>query len=196
LYADEPILTQPAAEALKQAFFANLASLLNLTTSSVNVTAEFLAANVSETSPAEDMTTYMAYVYSDQNSVEGWDEIGAPLTELYKSLNNGASPPVDPPVNISWADGQNATTRARFPESQARRVNFETFYNEKILPSDEETCSESIFAHSYHLPPALSKVTPSVTALTIGWYNGVEQSMYSPCPPSFLQSQQYSAAES
>jgi hypothetical protein len=82
LYADEAPLSQPVAEALKQAFFANITSFLNLTTSSVNVTAEFIASNVRETSLPPNQSVYMAHVCGDQNSVEGWDQIGKPLTEL------------------------------------------------------------------------------------------------------------------
>jgi len=60
----------------------------------------------------------MPHVYADQRGIEGWNEIGVPLAKLHKPLNNGASPPAgNPPGNVSWTDGQNETTRVRFPES-------------------------------------------------------------------------------
>ena len=174
LYADEAPLTQPDAEALKQAFFTNVTKALNLTTSSINITSSFLSYNVSQTSPPTDVADFMQYVYSDQNSVEGWDEIGKPLTQLYQELYAGASPPAgDPPVNISWLDGQNPSTRARFPESQRRRAVFADWWNSEVQKNSSETCTESIFAHSYHTAPTLVKVTATTPVLTYGWYNGV-----------------------
>jgi hypothetical protein len=183
MYTDQPPISQPAVETLIQEFFANITAFFNMTTSSVNVTETFLASNVSETSPPQDQVEWMFHVYADQNSVEGWDQIGSPLTDLYKSLHNGASPPAgDPPVNISWTDGQNATTRARFPESQRRRAKFGDFWNAEIVKADNLTCSESIFAHTYHTPPSLSKVAAPPLELPPGWYEGVyiSKSPYAP----------------
>jgi hypothetical protein len=77
----------------------------------------------------------MYYVYSDQNSVELWNEVGAPLAELYASNNNGAFPPADPAVNLSWTDRVNATTIARYPQSVQRRLNFAEWYNTHIILS-------------------------------------------------------------
>jgi len=102
LYADEAPLSQPAAEVLKKSLFSNSTASLNLTASPMNVTAAFIASKVSENFPPRDQSTYMSHVYADQKGIEGWNEIGAPLAKLYKSLNNGASPPAgDPPGNIS-----------------------------------------------------------------------------------------------
>jgi len=97
--------------------------------------------------------------------------------------NNGASPPAgDPPVNISWTDGQNETTRARFLESQRRRAKFgdwwRDWWNKEVLRKSNGTCSESIFAHSYYIPPTLAKVTPTESTLTVGWYNIVAMSEF------------------
>lgn len=175
-YADQPTnISQPAAKELIEAFFANLTAAFNLSKASINMTQAFLDANVSASDPPQTQAMFMKNVYADQNSVQGWDEIGAPLTEAYGKIpgNAGASPPVDPPVNVSWVDGQNETTRLRYPESQRRRLAFADFYNKQVLPANEKTCSEYIFAHSYHTPPSMAKVAPHTATLVVGWYDGL-----------------------
>jgi Asp-tRNA(Asn)/Glu-tRNA(Gln) amidotransferase A subunit family amidase len=169
------VLSQPAARDMVESFFASVAAALSLETSSINMTASFLAANLSETNPPEHMSIFMHYVYSDQNSVQGWDRIGAPLAEAYGKIpgQTGAFPPVDPPVNISWADGRNATTRARYSESQRRRAAFADWFNSAVQPASEATCSEHILAHTYHTPPDTVKTRPTAAGLTPGWYDGV-----------------------
>lgn len=42
-----------------------------------------------------------------------------------------------------------------------------------MVPTCNGTCSVSIFAHSYHKPPTLAKVTPTESTLTVGRYNDV-----------------------
>ncbi|KAK3316257.1 amidase signature domain-containing protein [Apodospora peruviana] len=177
-YADQPTnVSQPAAADLIETFFAAMASALDLdpVSASINMTAAFLSANISQTSPPETMTDFMRYVYSDQNSVQCWDQIGSPLAEAFSQIpgQKGAFPPVDPPVNISFADGQNATTRARYPESQRRRQVFGEWFNRVVLPANRETCSEYIFAHTYHGLPTTVKTDPATARLTGGWYDGV-----------------------
>lgn len=136
------------------------------------MTATYIAQNISGTSPPESFTTYMEWVYGDLNNVQGWDAIGEPLVAAYGAQNNGAYPPLDPPVNQSWADGANSTTRARYNESDRRRAEFGDFFNTYILPSSNETCSESIFAHSYHGPAGDAKTALTRMTLLVGWYNG------------------------
>jgi Asp-tRNA(Asn)/Glu-tRNA(Gln) amidotransferase A subunit family amidase len=127
-------LTQPAAETIKIELFDKVASALNMTTTAVNVTASWYENDVTE-GLNESIIDYMYYVYSDQNSVELWNEVGAPLAELYASNNNGAFPPADPAVNLSWTDRVNATTIARYPQSVQRRLNFAEWYNTHIILS-------------------------------------------------------------
>ena len=177
-YADQPTnVSQPEAAELIENFFAAMTSALDLDSNptTINMTDAFLTANVSETNPPEVMGDFLRYVYSDQNSVQCWDKIGKPLAEVYAQIPGqiGAFPPVDPPVNISFADGQNATTRARYPESQRRRQVFGDWFNKEILPTNDETCSEYIIAHTYHGPPNTIKVDPATARLTGGWYDGV-----------------------
>ncbi|KAM7188603.1 Amidase signature domain containing protein [Naviculisporaceae sp. PSN 640] len=177
-HADPPTnlsAVQPEAAALVENFFASLSTALNLSTDTppINLTSTFLTSNISQTDPPLPPSEYMKYVYSDQNSVQCWDEIGKPLSEIYAAQFHGAFPPVDPPVNITFADGQNATTRARYPESQLRRELFGAWFNKEVLPTNNETCSEYIFAHTYHSAPNTVKVDPATARLTNGWYDGV-----------------------
>jgi len=144
-------LTQPAAGTMKLEFFDKVASTFNMTTTTVNVTASWYENDVTE-GLDESITDYMYYVYSDQNSVELRNEVGAPLAELYAS-NNGAFPPSDPAVNLSWTDGVNATTIARYPQPVQRRLSFAEDYNTNIIPPSNETCTQSIIALSIHIPP-------------------------------------------
>lgn len=168
-YADE-ILEQPEAEAMKNDFFANVSTALNLTTSSVNFTETWLATGPSDGEPVEE---YMAYVYSDQNSVQFYEEIGKELNELYGASNNGSHFPADPMVNATWYDAQNETTRARLPSSIHRREAFEKWFGANILRGSKATCSESIFAHSLHVPPGREKVTYAEPSVASYYWHGV-----------------------
>jgi hypothetical protein len=175
-YAEQPTLAQPAAAAMIDEFFAGMVGVLNLTDDdSLDMTEAFLAENVSATDPPQNQSTWLYNVYSDQNNVQGWDAIGAPLFRDFAAIPGleGASPPLEPPVNQSWADGQDPVTRARYPESQRRRKAFGDWFNEAVLPSSEETCSEFLFAHSYHIPPNTVKTDAAKTTHVIGWYDGL-----------------------
>lgn len=175
-FDEQPNITQPAAAAMIDSFFLEMAQVLNLSDEdSMNITESFVEGNASQTNPPESPTLFMANVYSDQNNVQCWDEIGEPLTAAYGAISGreGASPPVDPPVNLTFVDGQNETTRARYPESQRRRQVFGDWFNEYMLPSNNETCSEYLFAHSYHIPPTTVKTDPAQANLVPGYYDGL-----------------------
>lgn len=169
-YADEAPLVQPEAEAMKLAFFANVSAALDMSTSSVNMTSTWFSSGPA---PNQTIADYMHYVYSDQNSIQFYEKIGLELDELYKAYNNGSHFPADPMVNSSWYDAQNATTRARLPESVGRREKFAEWFNTHILPSSDSTCSESIFAHSYHIAPGYEKITPTDPGVAAYYWNGV-----------------------
>ncbi|KAJ4301513.1 hypothetical protein N0V90_003606 [Kalmusia sp. IMI 367209] len=168
-YADEGPLVQPEAETMKLAFFANVSASLSLSTSSINMTETWLLKGPTNQSISE----YMTYVYSDQNSIQFYNEIGRELNELYGAYNNGSHFPADPMVNASWHDALNSTTQARLPESIRKRKLFSSWFNTHILPSSNSTCSESIFVHSYHTAPATEKITKRPVGLTTYYYNGV-----------------------
>lgn len=169
-YADEPALVQPEAEAMKLAFFDKVVTALNMTTSSINVTETWLANGPSN---GEPIASYMTYVYSDQNSIQFYEQIGKPLAERYAALNNGSYFPADPIVNASYYDAQNATTIARHPHSVRKRELFGQWWNENVQKSSKETCSESFFAHSLHTAPGSEKVTNTPVGVTTRYYSGV-----------------------
>ncbi|KAH7395015.1 amidase signature domain-containing protein [Phaeosphaeria sp. MPI-PUGE-AT-0046c] len=169
-YADEPALVQPEAEAMKLAFFANVSAALGMKTSSINMTSTWISNGPMSN---QSIAAYMQYVYSDQNSIEFYEKIGLELDELYRAYNNGSHFPADPMVNSSWYDARNATTRARLPQSISRREAFASWFNTHILPASNATCSESIFAHSYHILPGNEKITPADTGVAAYYWNGV-----------------------
>ncbi|KAF2730630.1 amidase signature enzyme [Polyplosphaeria fusca] len=169
LYADE-VLVQPEAKAMIDDFFAQVSTALNMTTSSINVTETWLESGPSQ---GESVSSYMAYVYSDQNSIQFYEKIGLELNELYKAYNNGSHFPADPMVNASWYDAQNATTIARLPHSVRKRELFEEWWSTNVLKASNATCSESIFAHSLHIPPATEKVTYSPPNVASYYWHGV-----------------------
>jgi Asp-tRNA(Asn)/Glu-tRNA(Gln) amidotransferase A subunit family amidase len=169
-YADELPLVQPEAEAMKLAFFANVSDALNFSTSTVNMTETWMSDG-----PAinQSISSYMQYVYSDQNSIQFYEKIGLELNEIYGEYNNGSHFPADPMVNASWFDALNETTQARLPESIRRREAFASWFNTHILPSSNTTCSDSILAHSYHILPGNEKVTPGGVHVASYYWNGV-----------------------
>ncbi|KAK5651907.1 hypothetical protein OQA88_11566 [Cercophora sp. LCS_1] len=168
-------VTKPAAAALIEDYFTSLISLLSLSPASVNMTSSFLLHNISQSSPPVPPSEFMKFVYSDQNSIQNWEHIGKDLVSKFAQIpgQEGALPPADPPVNITWTDALNKTTIARYPESQRRREVFGDWFNQHVLPGNNETCSEYIFAHSYHAPPGTVKTDPATARLTGGWYDGV-----------------------
>ncbi|KPI40609.1 Amidase 1 [Cyphellophora attinorum] len=169
-WADEPALTQPEAEAMKLEFFTKVETLLQAKTTTVNLTSSFRANVINET-----FQSYYFYVYQDQNSAQSWDLIGKPLAEAYGAANDGAFPPLDPAVNLT-ADGVNATTRARYNESVHRREQYAEWFNTYILPTDPETCTSAIVAHSLHVPPSTVKVDQTKVHLVEGYGSGLEAS--------------------
>jgi Asp-tRNA(Asn)/Glu-tRNA(Gln) amidotransferase A subunit family amidase len=172
-WSDEAPLTQPAAEAMKQNFFSNVTTALNLTTFSRNLTASHI-----EVFGTGNYSEYYNTVYADQNSVQFYDEIGADLVETFGALNDGAFPPSDPVVNLTFADGVNETTRARYPESQAKRAAYAEWFNTEILPAsnDSAVCTDYIVAHSLHVPPSTVKYNQTPFTLVRGFYNGLQAS--------------------
>ena len=172
-WADEAPLSQPAAEAMKQNFFSNVTAVLNMTTFSRNLTASHI-----ETFGTGNFSEYYSTVYGDQNSVQFYDEIGAALIEAYGALNDGAFPPSDPVVNLTFADGINETTRARYPDSQAKRQAYADWFNTAILPAANasDMCTDSIVAHSLHVPPSTVKYDQTPFRLVRGFYNGLQAS--------------------
>jgi Asp-tRNA(Asn)/Glu-tRNA(Gln) amidotransferase A subunit family amidase len=170
-WSDEPALNQTAAEDMKLAFFANVSSALNMSTTSINVTASW-NQHISNST----MNSYYYTVYQDQNSAQSWDLIGKPLAEVYGAQNDGAFPPLDPVVNLTWADGQNATTRSRYDLAISKREAYAAWFNNYILPSDPDTCSQSIAAHSLHVPPSTVKYDQTPFRLVAGFYNGMQAS--------------------
>jgi Asp-tRNA(Asn)/Glu-tRNA(Gln) amidotransferase A subunit family amidase len=177
-YLDQPTnLTKLDAKALVEGLYTKLTAALRLETVGLNMTKAFLEANISQPNLPQTMPQWMSTVYSDQNDVELWDEIGKDMVQAYGSIpdQEGAWPPVDPPVNASWTSGENETTRARYPEAQQKRITFANFFNTIVLPPNEETCSEYIFAHTYHTPPSLVKVHGRAVSLRnrLGWYDGI-----------------------
>jgi Asp-tRNA(Asn)/Glu-tRNA(Gln) amidotransferase A subunit family amidase len=174
-WADEAPLTQPAAEALKQAFFANVTLALNLSSMSVNLTSSF-NMHITNTSTFNE---YYWTTYQDQNSAQSWDQIGAPLAAAYALKHDGAYPPADPSVNLTWADGVNATTRSRYTEAVQKREEYAAWFNTYILPNtttDDTASCGTIAAHSLHLPPSTVKYDQTPFALVRGVYNGMEAS--------------------
>ncbi|KFA71403.1 hypothetical protein S40288_04317 [Stachybotrys chartarum IBT 40288] len=175
-YDEQPTIVQPGAAAMIEAFFLEMATVLNLSDAdSVNITKSFLEANVTATSPPETQANWLYNVYADQNNVQSWDQIGEPLAAAYGATvgREGAFPPLEPPVNMSWVDGQDPETRARYPESQRRRQAFGDWFNEAVLPTSNETCSEYLFVHSYHIPPDTVKTDPGEARYVTGWYDGL-----------------------
>jgi Asp-tRNA(Asn)/Glu-tRNA(Gln) amidotransferase A subunit family amidase len=175
-WADEAPLTQPAAEALKQAFFANITQALNLSSTSVNLESSF-NTHIANTSSFNE---YYWTTYQDQNSAQSWDQIGAPLAAAYALKHGeGAYPPADPSVNLTWADGVNATTRSRYTEAVRKREGYAAWFNTYILPNtttDNTSSCGTIAAHSLHLPPSTVKYDQTPFALVRGVYNGMEAS--------------------
>lgn len=169
-FADEPALVQPEAEAMKLEFFDQVAAAFNMSTSSVNVTGAWLANGPSNGQPISE---YMAYVYSDQNSIQFYDTIGKSLAELYGEYNNGSFFPADPMVNASWYDALNETTIARAPQSIRKRELFAEFWNSNVVIPSNATCSESFFAHSLHIAPGMEKVIHTPTSVASYYWAGV-----------------------
>lgn len=176
-WTDEPPLTQPAAEVLKQDFFANVTQALNLVSTSVNLTSSH-STHVTNIS----LNEYYYTTYQDQNSAQSWDQIGAPLAAAYATKHgDGAYPPLDPVVNMTWADGVNATTRSRYAEAVRKREGYAAWFNTYILPNtttdntNELNCA-TLAAHSLHVPPSTVKYDQTPFALVRGYGNGMQAS--------------------
>jgi Asp-tRNA(Asn)/Glu-tRNA(Gln) amidotransferase A subunit family amidase len=169
-YDDAPAQTQREASAMISQFFANVTSALNMSTSSINITEAWHATGPSNGEPVD---SYMQYVYSDQNSIQFYNQIGKNLSDLYVAQNNGSHFPADPMVNATWYDALNSTTQARYPQSVQRRKLFAEWWNTHIAKPSNTTCSESFFAHTLHIAPGTEKVTHDPPSVASYYWNGV-----------------------
>lgn len=137
-------LENKETQAMLDGFFKKVEDHFNMTSETIDLDELWMDHAVNES-----ITDYFSTVYLDLNSLESWDLNGEPLTQAFSALTNGASPPVDPSVNLTWTNGQNETIRSRYDEAIRRGQQFRDFYTEHVNPTNEDTCSESIIAYTY-----------------------------------------------
>lgn len=174
--AEEAPVPPEIQEALDD-FFGKVERHFNMTPSTMSLDQTWRDNVVNET-----LVEYFSTVYLDLNSLDSWDLNGVPLFKAFGELTGGEAPPVDPSVNLTWTNGQNETIRGRYDESLRRGQQFRDFYAEHVLPRDEATCSESIFASTYmgEVPQNRQTLVPfDVTGAA------VTGPFWSTVPPSF-----------
>ncbi|KEY74573.1 hypothetical protein S7711_07175 [Stachybotrys chartarum IBT 7711] len=177
IYRKEDDSLAPEIRTEVDAFFQKVENHFHMSPSSLSLGETWMENVVNET-----FDEYFATVYLDLNSRESWDLNGVPLFEAFGELTNGAAPPVDPSVNLTWTNGQNETIRARYNESLRRGQEFRDFYSEYILPTDNTTCSESILASTYEDALPQNRQTLIPFGVTGGSATGP---FWSTVPPSF-----------
>ncbi|KAJ9145344.1 Amidase signature domain protein [Pleurostoma richardsiae] len=131
-------MANPAAEAVLQAFLANMSSVFDITTEEVS-----FASLVNTSSP--DLSTLEATLDS---GAQQWREVGKPLVDAWAERFDGRFPPIDQSHRF-W---QNKTITDAFTDEHfqsglvTRRAGVDWF-EQNVLFTTNESCSESIMIY-------------------------------------------------
>jgi Asp-tRNA(Asn)/Glu-tRNA(Gln) amidotransferase A subunit family amidase len=138
-------LADQDAQKMLDDFFKQVEDHFNMTSETIDLDELWM-----ENAVNQSYLDYFDTVYLDLNSLESWDLNGEPLTRAFGEMTDGAAPPVDPSVNLTWTNGQNETIRSRYDEAIKRGRQWRDFYSEHVNPTNPDTCSESIIAYTYY----------------------------------------------
>ncbi|KAB8233020.1 amidase signature enzyme [Aspergillus alliaceus] len=134
---------QAATEPIWQSFISNLTQLFNMTTETIN----FTAVAQSAPEPAvpimlEDKTMITIWTW-DQ-----WRIIGKPLINAWTRLSDGRFPPLDPTHRDQWQRFLTDPVKEEdFQEALESRAKAVTWFEESVLFSTNESCSESLLVY-------------------------------------------------
>lgn len=138
-------LADEDAQKMLDVFFKKVEDHFNMTSVTIDLDELWM-----ENAVNQSYIDYFDTVYLDLNSLESWDLNGEPLTRAFGEMTDGAAPPVDPSVNLTWTNGQNETIRSRYDEAIKRGQQWRDFYSEHVNPANPDTCSDSIIAYTYY----------------------------------------------
>jgi hypothetical protein len=134
---------QAATAPIWESFISNLTQAFNMTVQTINLTA--IAQSVSEPSVPtmlEDKTMKTIWTW-DQ-----WSIIGKPLLRTWASLFDGRFPPLDPTHRGQWQGFlTNPVTEDEFQQALETRAKAVTWFENSILYSTNNSCSESVLVY-------------------------------------------------
>ncbi|KAK6442585.1 hypothetical protein LTR95_001176 [Oleoguttula sp. CCFEE 5521] len=135
-------LNNSAAQVILQNFISNLTTVFGMTVKEFNFTATVQAAP----DPAVNNLTYLSNgPLGVINAYTQWEAVGKPLITAWKSLFNGAFPPIDSARRPGWRRyNQTANTAAAYTAAQAAKKLAVDWYEENLQYSTPESCSESL----------------------------------------------------
>lgn len=129
-------LANPAAEKVLQGFLANLTSTFDMTMEEVSFGSLVNGSNPSITQLSGSTSTIARWTQ--------YKEVGKPLVDAWAALYDGRYPPVDS-GHRSWANVNTTLySQAAYDAAIATKRAGVDWFEENILYSTEESCSESI----------------------------------------------------
>lgn len=129
------------AQTLIDGWLANMTQAMGMEIVQQNVTAFFL-----DTVDQNDtLATYTAD-FGMLTKYDNWNLFGRQFVADYQARFDGRWPEVDNPVLVAWRLGK-AMTAARKAWNEERLVTFEDFVNAKVVPPDNETCTEGLWVY-------------------------------------------------
>ncbi|KAF5857938.1 hypothetical protein ETB97_005128 [Aspergillus alliaceus] len=134
---------QAATEPIWQSFISNLTQLFNMTTETINFTA------VAQSAPEPAVPIMLED--KTMNTIWTWDQwriIGKPLINAWTRLSDGRFPPLDPTHRDQWQRFLTDPVKEEdFQEALESRAKAVTWFEESVLFSTNESCSESLLVY-------------------------------------------------
>jgi hypothetical protein len=134
-------LANPAAELILQSFLANVSRIFNMKVEKFNFTATVGNA----TDPVARNWTLTSSALGVINSYHQYQVVAKPLVTAWAKLFDGRFPPVDVAWRNSWhAYNESVTTVAAHITAYERKAQAVSWFENNLLYSTNESCSESI----------------------------------------------------
>lgn len=142
-------------------FVANVSAYISASSTSYNLTADWISSNPVGTVSLDDLltTTYPLLISQEQTRL-----VRAPFYADYAAQHEGRVPFVDPTPLYRWSYGDNSTET--IADSVANKTQFMTWFQSHVLVPMPETCSSSLifyvgseadvnYRNVYFGPPAI-----------------------------------------
>lgn len=129
------------ADQLLVDFLAKITSFLKINATAFNISETWIEDNPSA-APLEELLNITYPILISQQQIP---LVRDPFYRDYATKHDGRRPFVDPVPLLRWAWGENST--ATVGDAVANKTMFMSWFNSKVLPPNEKTCSESLMMY-------------------------------------------------
>jgi hypothetical protein len=156
------------AEGILLDFLAKLESFLSTTSSVLDYDTMWSTSAQANATNAPDLSSLLALTYPTLITKQQWELLGAPFLADYAAANDGRTPFIDPVPEYRWGYGRSKNTTLE--DAVHNKTIFQDWWNESVIPKNEETCSESLLLYPGTLAmPNYRNVYLAPPSLPAGW---------------------------